>query len=77
MEGCKQMDHFWNSSNYREPLIQPLKVNSPKTKKPQPHVVHTNALEWSTRDYFAIPLVVLCVVVDITWVVLDNLSTHT
>ena len=51
MEGCKQMNHFWNWSNFREALIQPLKVNSPKTKqkKPQPHVVHTNALEWSTR----------------------------
>ena len=46
MEGYKQMDHFLNSSNYRDALIQPLKVNSPKTeKKPQPHVVHTNALE--------------------------------
>ena len=40
---------FLNLSNYREALIQPLKVNSPKTKNPQPHVVHTNALEWSTR----------------------------
>ena len=45
MEGCKQMDHFLNLSNYREALIQPLKVNNPKTKNPQPHVVHTNALE--------------------------------
>ena len=45
MEGCKQMGHFWNLSNYREALIQPLKVNSPKTKNPQPHVVHKNALE--------------------------------
>ena len=34
MKGCKQMDHFWNLSNFREALIQPLKVNSPKTKKP-------------------------------------------
>ena len=51
MEGCKQMGHFWNLSNYREALIQPLKVNSPKTKKPQPHVVHKNALEWSTRGW--------------------------
>ena len=33
MEGCKQMDHFLNSTNYREALIQPLKVNGPKTKK--------------------------------------------
>ena len=47
MEGCKQMGHFLNLSNYRKTLIQPLKVNSPKTKqkKPQPHVVHKNALE--------------------------------
>jgi hypothetical protein len=47
MEGCKQMGHFLNSSNYRETLIKPLKVNSPKTKqnKAQPHVVHKNALE--------------------------------
>ena len=34
MKGCKQMCHFLNSSNYRDALIQPLKVNSPKTKKP-------------------------------------------
>ena len=55
MEGCKQMGHFWNLSNYREALIQPLKVNSPKTKNPQPHVVHKNALEWSTRaSYLAL-----------------------
>ena len=27
------MGHFLNLSNYREALIQPLKVNSPKTKK--------------------------------------------
>jgi len=33
MEGRKQMSHFLNLSNYREALIQPLKVNSPKTKK--------------------------------------------
>ena len=33
MEGCKQMGHFWNLSNYREALIQLLKVNSPKSKK--------------------------------------------
>ena len=45
------MGHFWNLSNYREALIQPLKVNSPKTKKnPKPHVVHKNALEWSIRE---------------------------
>ena len=50
MEGCKQMDHFLNLSNFREALIQPLKVNSPKTENPQPHVVHKNALEWPTRD---------------------------
>ena len=53
MEGCKQMGHFWNLSNYREALIQPLKVNSPKTKNPQLHVVHKNALEWSTRAYYS------------------------
>ena len=34
MEGCKQMGHFLNLSNYREAFIQPLKVNSPETKKP-------------------------------------------
>ena len=33
MEGCKQMGHFLNSSNYRETLILSLKVDSPKTKK--------------------------------------------
>ena len=48
MEGCKQMGHIWNLSNYKEALIQPLKVNSPETKNTQPHVVHKNALEWST-----------------------------
>jgi hypothetical protein len=37
---------FLNLSNYREALIQPLKVNSPKTKKKtQPHVMHKNVLE--------------------------------
>ena len=34
MEGCKQMDQFLNSTNYREALIQPFKVNGPQKKKP-------------------------------------------
>ena len=33
MEGCKQMGHFLNLSNYKEAFIQPLKANSPPKKK--------------------------------------------
>jgi hypothetical protein len=33
MKGCKQMGHSLNLSSYMEALIQPLKVNNPKTNK--------------------------------------------
>ena len=66
------MGHFWNLSNYKEALIQFLKVNSLKTKNSQLHVVHKNALEWSTRGQPWLYRPLICDFHNVIFVYLDE-----
>ena len=45
MIGCKQVGRVRELSNYREPLIYALEVNSPYTNTPSMHMVHKNPIE--------------------------------
>ena len=49
MIGYKKIGHFRILCNYRELLIRALKVNSPLTNTPPPHVVHKNPTKWPPR----------------------------
>ena len=44
MVGWNKINHFRELSDYREFLIRVMKVNSPYTNIPQPHVVHKNSI---------------------------------